>query len=328
MFVGRDICHFRDKMRKLIKAIKFSLRQTLITHFEFKVCHDRNKISVAATFADSIDRTLHLNCAFTYRGQRIDNSAFRVIVSMDSEWMCKDRLEVTNDFLYFPRHRAAVGVTQNDGLRATADGCLESFQGIRGVCFITIKEMFSIIDHALAMGFKIGNRLFNDTKVIFKRGQQYFLDMQSPRLAKDRADRRLRIEQCFDVGIVFRSTFDTAGRAKCSNQCVLPWYITSTLEEFNIFWIRPRPATFDKGHTEFIQFLCDADFVIARKCKTFRLRPIAESSVINLNFFFFNDTATTEIYTLSLHDALPIYPGSDHVQPGKQAEDCEKIGAG
>src|SRR2546427_9139681 len=41
-------------------------------------------------------------------------------------------------------------------------------------------------------------------------------------------------------------------------------------------------------------------------------------------FFFFNDTATTEIYTLSLHDALPISPrdvelrltrageGSDH----------------
>src|SRR2546422_4633335 len=26
-----------------------------------------------------------------------------------------------------------------------------------------------------------------------------------------------------------------------------------------------------------------------------------------LMFFFFNDTATTEIYTLSLHDALPIY---------------------
>jgi len=25
------------------------------------------------------------------------------------------------------------------------------------------------------------------------------------------------------------------------------------------------------------------------------------------DIFFFNDTATTEIYTLSLHDALPIY---------------------
>src|SRR5690348_17440805 len=27
-------------------------------------------------------------------------------------------------------------------------------------------------------------------------------------------------------------------------------------------------------------------------------------------FFFFNDTATTEIYTLSLHDALPISAGA------------------
>src|SRR2546422_5818941 len=29
-------------------------------------------------------------------------------------------------------------------------------------------------------------------------------------------------------------------------------------------------------------------------------------SLVTLFFFFFNDTATTEIYTLSLHDALPI----------------------
>src|SRR2546422_5725937 len=30
------------------------------------------------------------------------------------------------------------------------------------------------------------------------------------------------------------------------------------------------------------------------------------------SFFFFNDTATTEIYTLSLHDALPISAGAGH----------------
>src|SRR5438876_2628937 len=32
-----------------------------------------------------------------------------------------------------------------------------------------------------------------------------------------------------------------------------------------------------------------------------------------LFFFFFNDTATTEIYTLSLHDALPIYRRRHHL---------------
>src|SRR3712207_7023062 len=31
--------------------------------------------------------------------------------------------------------------------------------------------------------------------------------------------------------------------------------------------------------------------------------------MVSLVFFFFNDTATTEIYTLSLHDALPIFVG-------------------
>src|SRR5690349_22208146 len=33
-------------------------------------------------------------------------------------------------------------------------------------------------------------------------------------------------------------------------------------------------------------------------------------------FFFFNDTATTEIYTLSLHDALPIYVIDEDIAHG------------
>src|SRR5438270_5744570 len=36
-------------------------------------------------------------------------------------------------------------------------------------------------------------------------------------------------------------------------------------------------------------------------------------------FFFFNDTATTEIYTLSLHDALPISPAARGPRPRPRA---------
>src|SRR5258707_11654472 len=36
------------------------------------------------------------------------------------------------------------------------------------------------------------------------------------------------------------------------------------------------------------------------------------------SFFFFNDTATTEIYTLSLHDALPISAPARHGLEGLQ----------
>src|SRR2546430_8188107 len=34
---------------------------------------------------------------------------------------------------------------------------------------------------------------------------------------------------------------------------------------------------------------------------------MVDDQAVKIYFFFFNDTATTEIYTLSLHDALPIW---------------------
>src|SRR2546429_3550180 len=46
------------------------------------------------------------------------------------------------------------------------------------------------------------------------------------------------------------------------------------------------------------------------------------------SFFFFNDTATTEIYTLSLHDALPIYtaPLLKHCQRNAERENTDEAG--
>src|SRR6266496_6755705 len=53
------------------------------------------------------------------------------------------------------------------------------------------------------------------------------------------------------------------------------------------------------------QLLCERSFCFQFWCRT----------LVSFFFFFFNDTATTEIYTLSLHDALPISPGSPAAWP-------------
>src|SRR6201993_3657153 len=45
-----------------------------------------------------------------------------------------------------------------------------------------------------------------------------------------------------------------------------------------------------------------------------RRRPPKPTLFPYFSLFFFNDTATTEIYTLSLHDALPISGGSRHAR--------------
>src|SRR3712207_9217647 len=53
---------------------------------------------------------------------------------------------------------------------------------------------------------------------------------------------------------------------------------------------------------------------------------VVEMSIYT-SFFFFNDTATTEIYTLSLHDALPISrAGSRRTRPRPRGPDARRTG--
>src|SRR2546430_17124959 len=55
--------------------------------------------------------------------------------------------------------------------------------------------------------------------------------------------------------------------------------------------------------------------------------PLMISTAILISFFFFfffNDTATTEIYTLSLHDALPISAGAATPASFCAAEICAR----
>src|SRR5580700_8067812 len=49
-------------------------------------------------------------------------------------------------------------------------------------------------------------------------------------------------------------------------------------------------------------------------CAVVGVMNLMSPAMIQMNVFFFNDTATTEIYTLSLHDALPMLR---HVFAGK-----------
>src|SRR2546427_11899339 len=56
-------------------------------------------------------------------------------------------------------------------------------------------------------------------------------------------------------------------------------------------------------------------------CDIFIFSIIVFTSFRSL-FFFFNDTATTEIYTLSLHDALPISRGRRSWPRGRMTAGC------
>src|ERR1039458_6333195 len=88
---------------------------------------------------------------------------------------------------------------------------------------------------------------------------------------------------------------------------------------FAQFAVRASAAARSEEHTSELQSLRHlvCRLLLEKKTQSQRLRsrsprlsktlpaPMKRPSRPN-PFFFFNDTATTEIYTLSLHDALPI----------------------
>src|SRR6266446_3569673 len=66
------------------------------------------------------------------------------------------------------------------------------------------------------------------------------------------------------------------------------------------------PTARSEEHTSELQSPCNLVCRLLLEKK----KKIYFSSLYFFFFFFFNDTATTEIYTLSLHDALPILPSA------------------
>src|SRR5450432_3213787 len=98
----------------------------------------------------------------------------------------------------------------------------------------------------------------------------------------------------------------------------MPLRIAEALEITDLLW-RAR----SEEHTSELQSRSDlvCRLLLEKKKKTLAVSGLVVSSTLvvlsfitvtlefqsgRLLFFFFNDTATTEIYTLSLHDALPI----------------------
>src|SRR6266481_1997819 len=65
----------------------------------------------------------------------------------------------------------------------------------------------------------------------------------------------------------------------------------------------------EKKKEQKLKLLCSGTLLRSATAFYFLFASSTSFSFCFLFFFFFNDTATTEIYTLSLHDALPIYSG-------------------
>src|ERR1044072_8419007 len=93
----------------------------------------------------------------------------------------------------------------------------------------------------------------------------------------------------------------------------------------SIFHLR---AELDRAGFDKVKIVASSGFGPAKRSEE-HTSELQSHRYIFYAVFFFNDTATTEIYTLSLHDALPIYlPSARRARPRRlrQGEDRGLVG--
>src|SRR5476649_999480 len=99
------------------------------------------------------------------------------------------------------------------------------------------------------------------------------------------------------------------GGGPCSARCVVDvdkdrkstrLNSSHTVNSYAVFCLKKKKISDSRPERQ-AAFSCSSSLTSSTRLKK---RPLARARMTS--FFFFNDTATTEIYTLSLHDALPI----------------------
>src|SRR5262249_30790866 len=110
-----------------------------------------------------------------------------------------------------------------------------------------------------------------------------FGDMQVPRLTDDGDERRLRVEQRLQAGIVGRRGVLSTGHAERRDFRVLERKLADFLKVLEVLRVRERVAALDEIDAEFVELARDQQLVFEREVPPLALAAVAERRVVNEN---------------------------------------------
>ena len=107
--------------------------------------------------------------------------------------------------------------------------------------------------------------------------------MNIPGLPENGHHFRASLDQSLDVRVLLGWSPCPAGASEGSDLRLRKGCGFDLLKKLEVLRIGARPSPFDIVDAQFIQFLCDPDFVLKRESNVFRLGTVAERGVINLD---------------------------------------------
>ena len=141
----------------------------------------------------------------------------------------------------------------------------------RGVCLITVKEVFRIVDHFPAVLFQVADRFADERQVLLFCNPQRHPRMQIPALAEYRHRWRSGFNEQLHVA-VFRHRVARKSRGTEGYQPrMLELHLTRALEKFLVFRVGARPAAFNIVNAKLVQLLRNYQLVFYGEADGFAL---------------------------------------------------------
>ena len=181
------------------------------------------------------------------------------------------------------RETAAIGVAEDDAVRARRLGRQQRAERVVGIPLVPVEEVLGVVDDLLEVLEEVGDGVADHRQVLFERRPDRRGDVEVPRLAEDGDDGRSRLDQRLDVRVVLRAHARPPGRAERADPGGLEDRVLHALEEAQVLGIRPGPAALDVVDAERVEALGDADLVLHGEGHTFALGAVPKRRVVDLD---------------------------------------------
>ena len=150
--IVRAVRQFVDEKRHLRQGGE--VRDDFQAHLGLQTGDERGEVAVARAFAVAVDRALHLHRPGAHGGQRVGDAEAAVVVRVDAQRGggkvgrrgAEDRFDLVGQ-------AAAVGIAEDDQVRAAVAGGGQRGERVVGIVLVTVEEVFGVVDRPRGRGF-------------------------------------------------------------------------------------------------------------------------------------------------------------------------------
>jgi hypothetical protein len=178
------------------------------------------------------------------------------------------------------RQRRAVGVAERQVLRAGLGRRPQAAQRVARVVGVGVEEVLGVVDHPLALAAQERDRVGDHPQVLLRVDARHLLEMQRPRLADERADRREALGEHAQPGVLGGGAVLASRHPERRDLGVLERLAGQRLEQRLLLRVRAGEARLDQVDAKIVERMRDTDLLVRRQRHPLPLHTVAEGGVV------------------------------------------------